>query len=121
MKVHDLNVFKPEPNKITVGDKTFTIKILPFIVEAQLMENLPLLTKLENKTVLKKEDIEKLLDLIFEVFRTVDNDLTMEWVKLNVNSSIFNHLFPVIYSMILPGKAKEGKESDKKKEDPEGT
>ena len=108
MQILDFDEFVPEPKIITLKGKKFDVSEIPFEIALQVNEVIPIMTALSKSEKVTKEDFTKLRELIYEIFKISDPDLSEEWLKKAVTLPIYNKLITFIFESIFDeGKKKE--------------
>ncbi len=112
-QVLDLDKFRPESLDFTLGNKEFHIMKIPMDISLDFYELIPIFTELETSKKLKKADYFKILQLIYEICKLVDDTIELEWLRREMTIEIFNELSPKIFlAAFSPSKKNKENEVD---------
>ena len=108
MIVLDFDDFVPEEKIIKLKGKNFNVTEIPFEIALKFNEAMPIVTALSKSENISDEEKEKLLTLIFLVFKLSDPELDYEWLKKQITFQKFYKIVEVLTNAMFA--------EDKKKE-----
>ena len=108
MIVLDFDDFIPEEKIIVLKGKKFDVTEIPFEIALKFNEVMPIITALSNNEDISDDEKEKLMKLVFMVFKISDPELDYQWFKNQITFRKFYKIIEVLtQSMFDEGKKKE--------------
>lgn len=109
--VLDSQVFIPDDQIVTVGDKTFDLSEVPFEFSLRFYELIPIFQKLQDGAMITVEDYNSMFPIIYDLLKFYDESVEEKWLRKKIRMSTFAQiLLPIFTCVFTDGKKNDGAE-----------